>query len=106
MIKQLFNKIVTLLGFNSKPIVFIKNGGVLIRASARSAGYDLINAEGSAKEINPGQRLLIKTGIFMALPEGYEAQVRPRSGLALKYGISVVNTPGTIDSKLNLIFNQ
>lgn len=48
--------------------------------------------------INPGGRALIPTGLYMALPVGYEAQVRPRSGLALKYGITVLNTPGTIDS--------
>ena len=48
-------------------------------------------------EIAPGARALVKTGLAMALPEGYEAQVRPRSGLALKRGITVLNTPGTID---------
>lgn len=49
-------------------------------------------------EIKPGGRCLIPTGLFMALPEGYEAQVRPRSGLALKQGITVLNSPGTIDA--------
>ena len=48
--------------------------------------------------LRPLQRVLIPTGLFMALPEGYEAQVRPRSGLALKHGITVLNTPGTIDA--------
>lgn len=48
--------------------------------------------------INPGGRVLIPTGLYMAIPEGYELQIRPRSGLALKYGITVVNTPGTIDA--------
>lgn len=48
--------------------------------------------------INPGGRILIPTGIYIQLPEGYEAQVRPRSGLAIKHGITVLNTPGTIDS--------
>lgn len=48
--------------------------------------------------INPGGRALIPTGIYIQLPDGYEAQVRPRSGLALKHGITVLNTPGTIDS--------
>lgn len=47
--------------------------------------------------LNPGVRVFIKCGFGMALPEGYEAQIRPRSGLALKYGISIVNSPGTID---------
>lgn len=49
-------------------------------------------------EILPGERMLISAGIFIALPEGYEAQIRPRSGLALTKGLSVVNSPGTIDS--------
>ena len=49
-------------------------------------------------ELQPLERRLIPTGLFMALPDGYEAQVRPRSGLALKHGITVLNTPGTIDA--------
>lgn len=48
--------------------------------------------------LNPGGRVLIPTGLYTAIPEGYELQIRPRSGLALKYGITVVNTPGTIDA--------
>lgn len=48
--------------------------------------------------INPGGRALIPTGLYMAIPEGYELQIRPRSGLALKHGITVLNTPGTIDA--------
>jgi dUTP pyrophosphatase len=48
--------------------------------------------------LNPLERRLVPTGLYMALPEGYEAQVRPRSGLALKHGITVLNTPGTIDA--------
>lgn len=48
--------------------------------------------------LNPGGRVLIPTGLYMAIPEGYELQIRPRSGLALKHGITVVNTPGTIDA--------
>lgn len=48
--------------------------------------------------MRPGQRALIPTGIYMQLPEGYECQIRPRSGLALNYGISIVNSPGTIDA--------
>ena len=48
--------------------------------------------------LNPGGRALIPTGLYMAIPEGYELQIRPRSGLALKHGITVVNTPGTIDA--------
>ena len=49
-------------------------------------------------ELPPGGRVLIPTGLAMALPEGYEAQIRPRSGLALKHGITVLNAPGTVDS--------
>lgn len=48
--------------------------------------------------LNPGGRALIPTGLYMAIPEGYEFQIRPRSGLALKHGITVLNTPGTIDA--------
>lgn len=48
--------------------------------------------------LNPQERLLVATGLFIELPEGYEAQVRPRSGLALKHGITVLNSPGTIDA--------
>ncbi len=48
--------------------------------------------------LHPGQRLLIPTGLFIALPEGFEAQIRPRSGLAFKHGITVLNSPGTIDA--------
>lgn len=65
-----------------------------------SAGMDLLaSLEGGNKvTLAPKQRALIKTGLAIALPEGYEAQVRPRSGLALKEGVTVLNTPGTIDS--------
>lgn len=63
-----------------------------------SAGMDLRANLTSPVVLQPLQRALIPTGLFMALPEGYEAQVRPRSGLALKHGITVLNTPGTIDA--------
>ena len=66
-----------------------------------SAGMDLRNAE-EAFVIEPGERKLIGTGIFIQLPDGYEAQIRPRSGLALKKGISVLNSPGTIDADYTL----
>lgn len=65
-------------------------------AHADDAGMDLCALAGV--EIFPGQRALVGTGIALALPAGYEAQVRPRSGLALKHGITVLNTPGTVDS--------
>ena len=64
----------------------------------QSAGMDLTAALEEAVEIGPGERALIPTGLAMALPSDCEAQVRPRSGLALKHGITVLNTPGTIDA--------
>lgn len=63
-----------------------------------SAGMDLRANLIEAISLAPGQRKLIPTGLFIELPEGYEAQIRPRSGLALKYGITVLNSPGTIDA--------
>ncbi len=63
-----------------------------------SSGMDLHAAIDQPVTIQPGNRVLISAGFRMSLPEGYEAQVRPRSGLALKHGITVLNTPGTIDS--------
>ncbi len=67
-------------------------------ASAHAAGMDLRAAIHEDIVLAPGERALVPTGFCMALPEGYEAQVRPRSGLALKHGISVLNSPGTIDA--------
>lgn len=67
-------------------------------ATAQSAGLDLIANIEEAIVLNPMERKLVGTGLFMALPPGYEAQVRPRSGLALKHGITVLNSPGTIDA--------
>ncbi len=67
-------------------------------ATAMSAGMDLRANIDAPVVLHPMERKLIPTGIFMALPEGYEAQIRPRSGLALKHGITVLNTPGTIDA--------
>jgi dUTP pyrophosphatase len=64
----------------------------------KSSGMDLYAAVKEEIFLNPGQRRLIPTGIAVSVPEGYEAQVRPRSGLALKDGISLANTPGTIDA--------
>lgn len=66
--------------------------------TSQAAGADLRAAIHDDVIIEPGQRSLIKTGFCMALPAGYEAQVRPRSGLALKHGITVLNSPGTIDA--------
>ena len=69
-------------------------------ATPSSAGMDLRAAvpEQAPVTLKPGQRALIPTGLAMALPDGYEAQVRPRSGLAIKHGITCLNTPGTIDA--------
>jgi len=67
-------------------------------ATPGSAGMDLRANIDAPITLAPGERKLIPTGIYIALPVGYEAQVRPRSGLALKHGITVCNTPGTVDS--------
>ena len=67
-------------------------------ATKQSAGMDLRANIEEAFVLKPLERRLVPTGLYMALPEGYEAQVRPRSGLALKHGITVLNTPGTIDA--------
>ncbi len=67
-------------------------------ATGLSAGMDLRANIDSPIELQPLQRALVPTGLFIALPEGYEAQVRPRSGLAIKKGITVLNSPGTIDA--------
>ena len=64
----------------------------------QSAGMDLCAFLSEPITLHPMERKLIPTGLYMELPAGYEAQVRPRSGLALKYGITVLNTPGTIDA--------
>lgn len=63
-----------------------------------SAGIDLRASLDQAVVLDPGKRVLVPTGLFIELPRNYEAQIRPRSGLALKKGISILNTPGTIDS--------
>ena len=67
-------------------------------ATPQSAGMDLRANIDEAIVLHPMERRLVPTGLYMALPAGYEAQIRPRSGLALKHGITVLNTPGTIDA--------
>jgi dUTP pyrophosphatase len=67
-------------------------------STSLSAGMDLRANLSEDIILQPGERKLIPTGLYIALPVGYEAQIRPRSGLALKFGISLVNTPGTIDA--------
>jgi len=67
-------------------------------ATEDAAGLDLLAAVAEPVELAPGTRRLVPTGISIALPPGYEAQVRPRSGLALKHGVTLLNSPGTIDA--------
>lgn len=67
-------------------------------ATPQSAGVDLRAALEAPVELKPLERALVPTGLYMQIPAGYEGQVRPRSGLAAKHGITVLNTPGTIDA--------
>ncbi|TCO10965.1 dUTP diphosphatase [Natronoflexus pectinivorans] len=67
-------------------------------ATSLSAGVDLRAFIAEDIELRPMERILVPTGLYIELPEGFEAQIRPRSGLAFKYGISVLNSPGTIDA--------
>ena len=69
-----------------------------VYATSQSAGMDLRANIDAPITLHPMERRLIPTGLHIALPEGYEAQVRPRSGLALKHGLTVLNSPGTIDA--------
>ncbi len=71
--------------------------------SKHAAGLDVVAGvpEGAPVELLPGARALIPTGFALELPRGYEAQVRPRSGLALKHGVTLLNSPGTIDCRLS-----
>jgi len=67
-------------------------------ATPGSSGMDLYADVDGEVELRPGEIKLISSGIYLSIPQGYEAEIRPRSGLALKHGVSLVNTPGTIDS--------
>jgi dUTP pyrophosphatase len=83
------------------PLKWLDNGADLALPqyeTAGSAGADIRAAVDAPLRLEPGQRALVPAGFAMALPAGYEAQVRPRSGLAVKNGITVLNAPGTIDS--------
>jgi len=85
----------------SVPVVRLPHGADLPLpdyATPDSAGFDLLAAIDEVMLLAPGQRGLVPTGLVIALPAGYEAQVRPRSGLALKHGITVLNSPGTVDA--------
>lgn len=72
--------------------------GVPARASAGAAGYDIRAAVAEPLVLEPGARALVPCGFCLAIPEGWEVQVRPRSGLAIKFGITLINSPGTIDA--------
>ena len=80
------------------PVINQSNNELPAFATALSAGMDLRAFLVSDIVIAPGERALVPTGLHMALPAGYEAQVRPRSGLAYKHGVTVLNSPGTIDA--------
>jgi len=83
------------------PVQRLANGADLplpSYATEGSAGLDLLAAVDGDLVLAPGARALVPTGLAIALPEGFEAQVRPRSGLAVKFGLTVLNAPGTIDS--------
>jgi dUTP pyrophosphatase len=92
VLKETFKKMIT--------IKVVNRGHQQLPAYAtpQSAGMDLRANLDAPVTLRPLERKLIPTGLHIALPEGYEAQVRPRSGLALKHGITVLNTPGTIDA--------
>ena len=80
------------------PVINQSNNDLPAFATPSSAGMDLRAFLVSDIVIAPGERALVPTGLHMALPVGYEAQVRPRSGLAYKHGVTVLNSPGTIDA--------
>jgi dUTP pyrophosphatase len=83
------------------PVTILPHGqGLLLPAyaTAGSAGLDLAAALTAPLTLAPGARAAVPTGIALAVPEGYEAQIRPRSGLALRHGLTVLNSPGTIDA--------
>lgn len=79
-------------------IINVSNNDLPAYSTSQSAGMDLRAYLTEPITLMPGERKLIGTGLYIALPEGYEAQIRPRSGLALKNGITVLNAPGTIDA--------
>ncbi len=80
------------------PIIIAEGAQPPVYASDQAAGADVRAHLTEEKLLQPGERALIPTGLRFAIPDGFEIQVRPRSGLALKNGITVLNTPGTIDS--------
>ena len=82
-----------------KVLISAKKGAVLpTYATEASAGMDLLAFIDEPVTLKPFERALIPTGVHVGIPEGYEAEIRPRSGLAYKFGVTLLNTPGTIDS--------
>ncbi|MBI3143011.1 MAG: dUTP diphosphatase [Bacteroidetes bacterium] len=79
-------------------IINLSNNPLPRYQTAGSAGFDIQAFLDGSLTLLPGHRILVPTGLYLELPNGYEAQVRPRSGLALHHGITLLNTPGTIDS--------
>ncbi len=87
--------------FITIPLQYLPHGADLplpVHATADAAGLDLCAAIDDEITLNPLERVLIPCGFMMALPQGFEAQIRPRSGLSFKYGVTVLNAPGTIDA--------
>jgi dUTP pyrophosphatase len=79
--------------------VFVEPGAQApVQATPGAAGWDLAARIESSLRINPGDRVTVRTGLWLAVPVGFEGQVRPRSGLARAYGVTVANAPGTVDS--------
>ena len=79
-------------------IINISNNPLPAYQTKQAAGVDLMAFLEEAIVIEPMDRVIVGTGLYMALPDGYEAMIRPRSGMAFKHGITVINTPGTIDA--------
>lgn len=78
--------------------VYAEGGALPVQATPGAAGWDLSARIGVPLRLHPGDRAEVLTGLWLAIPEGYEGQVRPRSGLAREYGVTVTNAPGTVDS--------
>lgn len=78
--------------------VYAEGGAPPVQATPGAAGWDLAARIGVPLRLNPGDRAEVPTGLWLAIPEGYEGQVRPRSGLARDHGVTVTNAPGTVDS--------
>jgi len=85
-------------GPSIKVLFAAPNAALPVYSTESAAGADLCAALDAPETIGVGQRVLIPTGLILEIPDGYEGQVRPRSGLALKHGVTVLNSPGTIDS--------